>query len=132
MPTCQNCGSYIPLGDHSCCCGTTIRYDVEDDEERRYDEAVEYRRRRQRYLERIQNENPYDEDFFNELHHRDVSVMLIKKMNDQLSDLKNRFNASLDHVDVGVIWQYLLLRFRRNTLTPLSRQAMTCQVHSTG
>ena len=102
MPTCPNCGSYIPLGDHSCCCGTTIRYDVEDDdEERRYDEAVEYRRRRQRYLERIQNENPYDEDFFNELHHRDVSVMLIKNMNDQLSDLKNRFNASLDHVDVA-------------------------------
>lgn len=24
MPTCPNCGSYVPLGNHSCSCGTTI------------------------------------------------------------------------------------------------------------
>ena len=24
MPYCPNCGSYIPLGNHSCSCGTTM------------------------------------------------------------------------------------------------------------
>lgn len=33
MPTCPNCGSYIPLGNHSCSCGTTLRYDYEPIEE---------------------------------------------------------------------------------------------------
>ena len=65
-----------------------------------YDDAAEHRRRRQRYLEKLQGENPYEDDFFNELHHRAVSSILIQNMNDKLSILKNNFNAKLDHVDV--------------------------------
>ncbi len=100
MPTCPNCGSYIPLGNHSCSCGTTIRYDDEEDLERMYDDAAEHRRRRQKYLEKLQSENPYEDDFFNDLHHRAVSSILIRNMDDKLRILKNNFNAELDHVDV--------------------------------
>ena len=94
MPTCPNCGSYIPLGNHSCSCGTTIRYDDEEDQERMYDDAAEHRRRRQRYLEKLQGENPYEDDFFNELHHRAVSSILIQNMDDKLRILKNNFKAT--------------------------------------
>ncbi|WP_407379230.1 hypothetical protein [Methanobrevibacter sp.] len=39
MPTCPNCGSYVPLGNHSCSCGTSIggsrRSKYYDEEEER-------------------------------------------------------------------------------------------------
>ena len=39
MPTCPNCGSYVPLGNHSCSCGTSMggsrRSNYYDEEEER-------------------------------------------------------------------------------------------------
>ena len=99
MPTCPNCGSYIPLGNHSCSCGTTIRY-VDDEQVRRHDEAVKYSRRRQKCLEQLQKENPYEDDFFNELHHNAVSDILIRNMNYSVQNVKRNYNAELVHVDV--------------------------------
>lgn len=131
MPTCPNCGSYIPLGNHSCSCGTTIRY-VDEEQERRHDEAVKYRTQRHEYLEMLQNENPYEDDFFNELHHNAVSEILIRNMNENVQNVKRNYNAELDHVDVMGSLQYSRSRSQKNTLTPLSRQASACQAHSTG
>ena len=87
------------MGNHSCSCGTTIRY-VDDEQERRDDEAVKYRRQRQEYLERLQSENPYEDDFFNELYHNAVSGILIRNMNEKVQIMKRNYNAELDHVDV--------------------------------
>ncbi len=87
------------MGNHSCSCGTTIRY-VDDEQERRDDEALKYRRQRQEYLERLQSENPYEDDFFNELYHNAVSGILIRNMNEKVQIMKRNYNAELDHVDV--------------------------------
>ena len=100
MPTCPNCGSYIPLGNHSCSCGTTIRYADDDDDERRYSEWEAIRRRQMEYRRQRQRENPYEDDFFNDLHHKGASSMLLSNMNSQVQFLKDRFNAKLDDVVV--------------------------------
>ena len=71
MPTCPNCGSYIPLGNHSCSCGTTIRYDDEEDDyeeqSRRawHAEALIWLKKQSEAKRR--GENPYDNDLLNEL-----------------------------------------------------------------
>lgn len=99
MPTCPNCGSYIPLGNHSCSCGTTIRY-VDDVDEEKYEKEMEFQSMRRRHLKKLQTENPYDDDFFNELHHNAVSPILVRNMNDQISILKNNFNATLEDAEI--------------------------------
>lgn len=94
MPTCPNCGSYVPLGNHSCSCGTTIRYDDE------YDDSGYSIVEQMMDRERLMQENPYDEDFFNELHHQQASPIMIEHMDDGISYLKKKFNATLDDVTV--------------------------------
>jgi len=76
------------LGNHSCGCGTTIRYD-----------AVERRRRRKDHLRKLQDENPYERTFSMNFI-KGTSSILIRNMNDKLQILKNNYNAKLDHVDV--------------------------------
>lgn len=85
MPICPNCGSYIPLGNHSCECGTTIGYDDDSD----YSSGGSEK-------QRILHENPYDEDFFNELYHNDISPFSINRMVEGVRELEDKFSAKLD------------------------------------
>ncbi len=100
MPFCPNCGSYIPLGNHSCSCGTTIRYEDDDyEEESRHDsEAEAFRRFKKQTEAERRSENPYNNDFFNELHHEGVSALMINNMNEGLSYLYTRYGLEWDGV----------------------------------
>lgn len=89
MVFCPNCGSYIPLGEPYCSCGTTIYYDEEMDSQ---DSGENY----EEYLQRIRNENPYDVDFYNELHHIDVSPNTIRTIDEEITRLENVFNAKFE------------------------------------
>lgn len=97
MPICPNCGSYIPLGNHSCECGTTIDYDLDDGE---YGNDLLFELDKRRKIRQRQNENPYDDDFFNELHHQGASPYLINRMNDDISKLKRDLGVELEDVEV--------------------------------
>lgn len=92
MPTCPNCGSYIPLGDHSCSCGTTIGYDDDIEED--------YSTGRQEYLEWLKEQNPYDHEFFNELLHHEYSKFMIDRMYEGVNDLKEKYGAELSEAEV--------------------------------
>ena len=96
LPFCPNCGSYVPLGNHSCDCGTTIGYDYEYDCE---DDWVFQEEKRREILKR-QKENPYDDDFFNDLHHQGVSPYLINRMNEGIQKLKDDLGVELKDADV--------------------------------
>ena len=95
MPTCPNCGSYIPLGNHSCSCGTTIRYDDDD-------EDYEEQSRRASHAEALiwlkkqaeakrRSENPYDNDLLNKLHHEGAPSKMLEKMSEGLWLLNNNY-----------------------------------------
>ena len=81
MPICPNCGSYVPLGNHSCECGTTISDDLKDGE---YGNDLLFTLDKRRKDRQRQEENPYEDDFFNDLHHQWVSPYLIDRMNDDM------------------------------------------------
>ena len=100
MPTCPNCGSYIPLGNHSCSCGTTIRYDDDD-------EDYEEQSRRASHAEALiwlkkqaeakrRSENPYDNDLLNELHHEGAPSKMLDKMSEGLWLLNNNYGLEWD------------------------------------
>ena len=89
MPICPNCGSYIPLGNHSCECGTTIGYDEDLEDSSQIIDQI--------YKERRKNENPYEDDFFNEMHHEGFSPYLINSMDEGIRRLKNRYSARLEN-----------------------------------
>lgn len=103
MPTCPNCGSYIPLGNHSCSCGTTIRYDDDDEDyeeqSRRSSEAEYYRNLQKQEEIRRRSENPYDNDFLNELHHDGFSPMMIERIKEDLWLLNNNYGLEVDDAE---------------------------------
>ena len=99
MPTCPNCGSYIPLGNHSCSCGTTIRYDDDDDYEeqsRRASHAEALVWLKKQAAAKRRSENPYGNDFLNELHHEGVPSKMLNSMNEGLWLLNNNYGLEWD------------------------------------
>ena len=87
MPTCPNCGAYIPLGESMCSCGASFRnYDYEDDSDFQ--------------IERRENENPYKYDFFNQLYHESAPLDLIDNMYMELINLLNKLDGELDSVSI--------------------------------
>ncbi len=93
MPTCPHCGAYVPLGESICSCGATFAHG-------RYDEDDDYHGGLSDILEQVKHENPYEYDFFNDLHHNLVSPYLINNMYEALTDLLDKFDAELDSVSV--------------------------------
>ena len=90
MPTCPNCGAYVPLGESMCSCGTSFRYDEDEDDDFYSDFQIERRR----------NENPYKYDFFNQLHHEFAPSDLIDNMYSELINLLDKLDAELDSVSI--------------------------------
>lgn len=88
MPTCPNCGAYVPLGEPMCSCGTTFRH-IEDD-----DSYSDFQ------IERRKDENPYKYDFFNQLYHEFASSDLIDNMYSELINLLDKLDAELDSVSI--------------------------------
>ena len=95
MPTCPNCGSYIPLGNHSCSCGTTIGYDDDSEE---YDD---YPQQPINTRQRIQNEYPYEYDFFNDLYHMFIPKFTLDRMYRELKKLEEKYDAKFVKGDVS-------------------------------
>ena len=85
MPTCPNCGSYIPLGNHSCSCGTTVRDDFEEEEG-----GGDYR---------SPDENPYDYDFLNELYHDYFRILPLEKMNEGIAEFEEKYSAEFQNCE---------------------------------
>lgn len=81
MPTCPNCGSYIPLGDHSCSCGTTIRYDEPQEESSGYAYEI------------APDDNPYDYDFLNDFYHNYENEIYLNQMNRGIAEIEQKYNA---------------------------------------
>ena len=115
MPFCPNCGSYILLGNHSCSCGTTIRYQDDDDYEeqsRLASEAEAFRRWKKQVEAERRSENPYNNDFFNELHHEGVSPLMINRINEDLSFLNRKYG--LEWNDVTFSSPLLIFTLKKN------------------
>lgn len=98
MPFCPNCGSYIPLGNHSCSCGTHIRYDFED--------GAEYGGGSSK-----PQDNPYDSDFLNELYHEGVSPYIVDRIAEGITGLENKFGCEFEGGEVYNNIAYLNLKF---------------------
>ena len=88
MPTCPNCGAYVPLGEPMCSCGASFRH-IEDD-----DSYSDFQ------IERRKDENPYKYDFFNQLYHEFASSDLIDNMYNELIDLLDKLDGELDSVSI--------------------------------
>ena len=96
MPTCPNCGSYVSLGNHSCSCGTTIRYDDSD--------KKEYLSQRERL------DNPYDYDFLNELYHNySLTITCLEEMNTKIGEVEEKFSANFR--DYSIAGPFFILSF---------------------
>lgn len=102
MPTCPNCGSYVPLGNHSCSCGTTIgsREDAYLEEQKEME-----RLKRQYFLEeqrkelmQRKKENPYKHDFLNDLHHEGGKKIYLERMDEGISEIEEKFSAKLSGI----------------------------------
>lgn len=80
MPICPNCGSYIPLGNHSCSCGTTLRSDFEEESEGGINLRPE-------------DENPYRYDFLNDLYHDYYDLLPLEQMDKGIAEIEEKYSA---------------------------------------
>ena len=102
MPTCPNCGSYVPLGNHSCSCGTTIG--SRDDEY--LEEMKEMERLKHQYfleeqrkeLMQRRKENPYKQDFLNDLYHEGAKEIYLERMDEGISEIEEKFSAKFNGI----------------------------------
>lgn len=91
MPICPNCGSYVPLGDHSCSCGTTLRYEDSYGEEDS--------------LSDMPLDNPYSYDFLNELYHNDFHILCLNQMEKEIAEIEKRYSAKFrDYITSGPVF----------------------------
>lgn len=102
MPTCPNCGSYVPLGNHSCSCGTTIRsreddYLEEQQEMKRLKHQYFLEEQRKELMQR-KKENPYKYDFLNDLYHEGGNEIYLERMDEGISEIEEKFSAKFDGI----------------------------------
>lgn len=97
MPTCPNCGSYVPLGNHSCSCGTTIRHDDSYKEDTRT-------------YSNTRTDNPYDYDILNELYHNNyLNITCLDEMNRKISEVEDKFSAR--YRDYSITGKFFIFSF---------------------
>lgn len=98
MPTCPNCGSYIPLGNHSCSCGTTLRYDYEPIEEKEEEidllEDLQFLARK-KVVPKKRSQDPYNYDFLNKLDEKGHNPIFLNQMNNEIAEIEEKYNAKL-------------------------------------